>query len=237
MHEKDDVDAVVGAEAVLGASVTPEPGRASQGAARRLPTRFAAAIIGMILYGTAMAMMVRGAIGVAPWDVLSQGIALRTGLSFGTVTNALGVLVLLAWIPLRLRPGIGTLINVLLVGTAAQAALSVIPVVDALWIRVPLFLAGLVLLAVASGLYLAPQLGAGPRDGLMTGLNERFGLPIWVARTGIEIVVVTIGWILGGNVGVGTLVFALSIGPLCGKTLPWFAARVPGRPTPAGSGG
>lgn len=199
--------------------------------ASRLPTRLTALVIGLILYGVAMALMVRGGVGVAPWDVLTQGISLRTGLPFGLVTNLTGVVVLLLWIPLRQKPGIGTILNVLVVGTAAQAALVVLPPVESLWLRIPLFVAGLLLLAVASGLYISPQLGPGPRDGLMTGLHQRLGIPIWIARTTVEVLVVAVGWILGGNVGIGTLVFAFAIGPLCQRTLPWFSARVPGKPS------
>ncbi|WP_245579762.1 YczE/YyaS/YitT family protein [Brevibacterium album] len=205
---------------------------AAQSTARtptRLTARLAAVLLGLFLYGFAIALMLRAGVGVSPWDVLAQGIALRTGLAFGLVTNLIGLAVLLLWIPLRQRPGIGTVLNVLLVGTSAQLGLLLLPEVTALWVRMPLFAAGLLLLAVASGLYIAPQLGPGPRDGLMTGLHERFGAPIWLARTGIEVTVVLTGWLLGGNVGIGTLVFALAIGPLCQRTLPFFAARVPGR--------
>lgn len=212
-------------------TLTPTSPRPAQAAGRRLPTRLAALVIGLILYGVAIALMVVGGVGVPPWDVLTQGISLRTGLPFGLVTNLIGVVVLLLWIPLRQKPGIGTILNVLVVGTAAQAALLVLPTVEGLWLRILFFVAGLLLLAVASGLYISPQLGPGPRDGLMTGLNQRLGVPIWVARTTVEVLVVAMGWLLGGNVGVGTLIFAITIGPLCQRTLPWFAARVPGKPS------
>jgi uncharacterized membrane protein YczE len=195
---------------------------------RTLTIRLSAVLLGLFLYGFAIALMVRGGVGVSPWDVLAQGVSRQTGLPFGLTTNLIGLVVLLLWIPLRQRPGVGTVLNVLMVGTSAQVGLFLVPEVSALWLRIPLFAAGMVLLAVASGLYIAPRMGPGPRDGLMTGLHERWGVPIWIARTGIEVFVVAAGWLLGGNVGMGTLVFAVGIGPLCQRTLPFFAARIPG---------
>jgi uncharacterized membrane protein YczE len=195
--------------------------------------------IGIFLYGFAIGMMLQARIGVSPWDVLSQGVALRSGLPFGLVTNIIGALVLLLWIPIRQRPGWGTVLNVLFVGYSAQLALAVVPVVDSLWIRVPLFAAGLLLLGLATGLYLGAHFGPGPRDGLMTGIHRRTGWPLWIVRVGIELVVLAIGWVLGGDVGVGTLAFALLIGPVVQRTLPPFdlpvtpRRRRPGRGTGA----
>ena len=192
-------------------------------------------LLGLFLYGIAIALMVRAGIGVSPWDVLAQGVSLRTGLAFGLVTNLIGLVVLAFWIPLRQRPGLGTVLNVLLVGPSAQAGLWLIPQQTQLWAQILVFVAGLLLLAVATGLYIGPKLGPGPRDGLMTGLNARTGWPIWAVRTGIEVVVLIIGWILGGNVGMGTLAFALLVGPLCALTLPLFAIHLPqnaARPAP-----
>jgi uncharacterized membrane protein YczE len=189
-------------------------------------------LIGLFLYGIAIALMVRAAIGVSPWDVLAQGISLRTGIPFGLVTNLVGLAVLAFWIPLRQRPGLGTVLNVLLIGPSAQLGLWLIPQQTQLWAQVPVFTAGLLLLAVATGLYIGPKLGPGPRDGLMTGLHARTGRPIWAVRTAIEVTVLIIGWFLGGNVGVGTLAFALLVGPLCSLTLPFFAIRMP-EPAPA----
>ncbi len=203
---------------------------------RRLPTRLTALIVGLVLYGFSISLMNRAAVGISPWDVLSQGVSLQTGIPFGMVTNIIGAVVLLLWWPLKQKPGIGTVLNVLLIGTSAQLGLWILPPVESLWIRIPMFAAGLVLLAVASGIYIAPKLGPGPRDGLMTGLNQRFGWPIWIARTSIEVCVALIGFALGGNLGIGTVVFALLIGPLCQRTLPWFAARIPGAPVPTVSG-
>jgi uncharacterized membrane protein YczE len=190
-------------------------------------------LVGLFLYGFGIALMVRGAIGVAPWDVLSQGIALQTGLPFGLVTNIVGGVVLLLWIPIRQRPGIGTVLNVLLVGPSAQVGLWVIPEVDDLFSRVVLFAGGLAMVALATGLYIGARFGPGPRDGLMTGIHRKYGWKIWIVRTGLEVTVLTIGWLLGGNVGIGTLAFALLIGPMVGVTMPLLlvpAARTDPRP-------
>lgn len=192
-----------------------------------LTRRLAQLLIGLFLYGIAISMMVRAGIGVSPWDVLAQGLSLKTGLLFGLITNLVGIAVLAFWIPLRQRPGLGTVLNVLLVGPSAQLGLDLIPQQTQLWAQVLLFIGGLLLLAVATGLYIGPKLGPGPRDGLMTGLHARTGWPIWAVRTGIEVTVLVIGWFLGGNVGVGTLAFALLVGPLCSLTLPFFAIRLP----------
>jgi len=180
---------------------------------------------GLFLYGIGLALMVRAGIGVAPWDVLSQGISLRTGLSFGLVTNVVGAIVLLLWIPIRVRVGFGTVANVLLIGTCAQLGLNVIPQQTAPWAQALVFAGGLALVAVATGLYIGARLGPGPRDGLMTGLHRRTGWPIWVVRTSIEVIVLAAGWLLGGQFGIGTVAFALLIGPMVGVTLPLF--RIP----------
>ena len=192
-----------------------------------LTRRLTQLLIGLFVYGIAISMMVRAGIGVSPWDVLAQGLSIRTGIPFGLITNIVGLVVLLFWIPLRQRPGLGTVLNVLLIGPAAQLGLWLIPQQTVLWIQVTLFTAGLLLLAIATGLYIGPRMGPGPRDGLMTGLHARTGWPIWSVRTGIEVTVLIIGWILGGNVGIGTLAFAVLIGPLCSLTLPLFAIRLP----------
>ena len=180
---------------------------------------------GLFLYGIGLALMVRAGIGVAPWDVLSQGISLRTGVPFGLVTNIVGAVVLLLWIPIRVRVGFGTVANVLLIGTCAQLGLNVIPQQTVPWVQGLVFAGGLALVAVATGLYIGARLGPGPRDGLMTGLHRRTGWPIWVVRTSIEVIVLTAGWLLGGQFGIGTVAFALLIGPMVGVTLPLF--RIP----------
>ena len=177
-------------------------------------------LVGLFFYGFAIAMMVRAAIGVAPWDVLTQGILKQTGLSFGLITFIVSLFVMLLWIPIRQKPGVGTVLNVLLIGPAAEVGLAVIPVVDDLVLRILLFAGGLVLLAVATGLYIGARFGPGPRDGLMTGIHHRWGFRIWIVRTCIEVVVLSAGWLLGGNVGLGTLAFALLIGPMVNITIP-----------------
>lgn len=179
-------------------------------------------IIGIFLYGLSLAMMIRATLGVSPWDVLSQGGSLQTGIPFGFMTNIIGGIVLLLWIPLRQRPGVGTVLNVLFVGPSAEVGLAILGEPTQLWARVLLFTGGLVLLAVASGLYIGARFGPGPRDGLMTGLHSRFGLPIWLVRTAIEGTVLLLGWLLGGSVGLGTVAFALLIGPMINVSLPVF---------------
>jgi uncharacterized membrane protein YczE len=191
------------------------------------PRRLAQLLVGLMLYGIAMAGMMQATIGIEPWDVLAQGITRRTGVPFGLVTNLVGGLVLLLWIPLRQHPGLGTVLNVLLIGPAAQFGLWAIPQPHEMWLRILLFGAGMMLLAVASGLYIGAQYGPGPRDGLMTGLHRRTGWPLWAVRTGIEAVVLLIGWLLGGNVGWGTLAFAMGIGALVHITIPLFALTPP----------
>jgi uncharacterized membrane protein YczE len=176
-------------------------------------------LVGLALYGAAIALMLRAHLGVGPWDVLAQGVARVSALPFGLVTNGIGALLLLAWWPLRQRPGVGTLANVLLVGTGAQTVLDLTRPVEGFLAQATVFLAGMALLAVATGVYVGAGLGAGPRDGLMLGLHRRLGLPIWLARTLVEGTALLAGWLLGGNVGIGTLVFAVAIGPLCGRAI------------------
>lgn len=188
--------------------------------------RIAQLMAGLFLYGLAIAMMLRGGLGASPWDVLSQGVVLHSGLNFAIVTNAIGVLVLLLWIPIRQRPGVGTVANVLLIGPSIEVGLWMLPKPDTLAAQILLLAGGLALLAVATGLYIGARFGPGPRDGLMTGIHRRTGWPIWVVRTSIEVTVLAIGWMLGGTVGIGTLAFALLIGPMVNVTLPLL--RVPG---------
>lgn len=194
---------------------------------RRLPRRITQLLVGLFLYGLGIAFMVRGEIGAAPWDVLSQGISRHVPLSFGVITILTSLVVLLLWLPLRQRYGVGTLLNALLVGPSADVGLLLIPVGQPLWLRIAFFVIGLLFLAAATGLYIGAHFGPGPRDGLMTGLHKRTGWPIWIVRTGIEIVVVAVGWSLGGNVGIGTLAFALLVGPLCQYFMRIFAIRIP----------
>ncbi|MGW6378020.1 membrane protein YczE [Rhodococcus sp. NPDC055112] len=180
----------------------------------RLPTRLVALFAGLWLYGFSMALMVVAGLGLDPWDVFHQGVAQRTSLSFGTVTALTGAAVLLLWIPIRQRPGFGTIANVVVIAVSVDTSLALLPELDAMTVRVPMMLFAVVLNAFAAALYIGAGLGPGPRDGLMTGLVARTGLSVRLVRTGIEIAVLATGWLLGGTVGVGTVVYALGIGPL-----------------------
>ncbi len=181
--------------------------------------------IGLTLYGAAMAMLLRAALGLDPWDVFHQGLATHVGLSFGMLVNLVGALVLLLWIPLRQTPGIGTIANVLVIGTAVDLTMTVLPAVDDLGVRIALLLGGILLNGIAGAMYIGAGLGPGPRDGLMTGLVRRTGWSIRLVRTGIEFSVLVIGWLLGGTVGLGTVLYAVSIGPLVQAFLPLFTIR------------
>lgn len=189
-------------------------------------------LIGLVLYGAGCALTVEAGLGVDPWTVFAQGVSIHTGIGIGWVTNLAGFIVLLLWIPLRQRPGIGTIANILIVGTSLQFALWVIPPIDGFPAQLGMLAGGILLVALASGMYLGAHFGPGPRDGLMTGLHARFGWPVWTARAVVELVVLGIGWMLGGTVGIGTLVFAASIGPLVHLALPLLdSERATARPT------
>jgi len=186
---------------------------------RRLPQLFG----GLVLYGTSMAMQLRATLGLDPWDVFHQGVARHLPVTFGTVVAITGVAVLLLWIPMRQRPGIGTVANVIVIAVSVDVALALIAEPTGLPARIALLVAGIVLNGVASAAYIGARLGPGPRDGLMTGLAARTGWSIRLVRTGIELTVLATGWLLGGTVGVGTVIYALAIGPLTQAFLPWFA--------------
>jgi uncharacterized membrane protein YczE len=204
----------------------------SDRSATLLWTRRAVQLVGgLVAYGIAIALLVRAGIGVPPWDVFAQGITQQTGVPFGLIVNIVGALVLLLWIPLRQKPGVGTVFNVLLIGPSAELGLWLVPQQTVPWQQGVVFAGGLALLAVATGMYIGARLGPGPRDGLMTGLHTRTGLPIWAARTGIEVTVLVVGFVLGGQLGLGTLAFALLIGPMVNVTLPLL--RVPERRAPS----
>lgn len=179
-------------------------------------------LIGLVLYGAGCALTVEAGLGVDPWTVLAQGISVHTGIGIGWVTNILGFLVLLLWIPLRQKPGIGTIANILLVGTSMQVVLAVVPPISGITAQFAVLFAGIGLVAVASGLYIGAHFGPGPRDGLMTGIHARLRWPIWTSRAVVELTVLTIGWFLGGTVGIGTVLFAFLIGPLVHVSLPLF---------------
>lgn len=177
-------------------------------------------LIGLLLYGAGCALTVRAGLGVDPWTVFAEGVSIHTGIGIGWVTNIVGFLVLLLWIPLRQRPGVGTIANILLVGTSMQLVLWLVPPISGIALQIGVLLGGILVVAVASGLYIGARFGPGPRDGLMTGLHARLGWPIWVCRAGVEVTVLAIGWLLGGTVGVGTVLFAILIGPLVHVALP-----------------
>jgi uncharacterized membrane protein YczE len=181
--------------------------------------------VGLTLYGASMALQIRAGLGLNPWDVLHEGITAHAPWSFGATTAITGVLVLLLWIPLRQRPGIGTVANVLVIAAAVDAGLAVVPEQHAQAARIAMMAGGIVLNGVATALYVGARLGPGPRDGLMTGLAARTGRSIRAVRTGIEVVVLAMGWLLGGTVGVGTVLYAVGIGPLTQMFLPLVAVR------------
>ncbi|ALU38735.1 hypothetical protein AS188_02085 [Kocuria flava] len=191
-----------------------------------MPRRLVQLLAGLVLYGFSMGLLVRAQLGVIPWDVLHQGLAGRLGLSMGTVVIGLSLLLLLLWIPLRERPGIGTLANAVVVGLALDATLALLPPVEAMPLRVVAVLGGVALNAVATAAYIGVHLGPGPRDGLMTGLVRRTGGSVRVVRTSIEAVVVLAGWLLGGTVGLGTVLYALAIGPLVQPLMPRLSVRL-----------
>ncbi len=221
----------------------PEPGDESRLTAPRHVVRTVRLLVGLVLFAVSMAMLVRAGLGNMPWDVLTQGLSHRLDWSFGTVTLVLSAAVLVLWWPLRQRPGLGTVLNVLVIGLAVDPLLALLghlPDPLGLPAAVALVVGGILLNGVASGLYIGARMGPGPRDGLMTGLVGRTGLPIGVVRTSIEVTVVVAGWLLGGTVGFATLAFALTIGPLVHVLLPRLtvpevldAPQAPGMPAPA----
>lgn len=188
---------------------------------RRLPQLAA----GLVLYGVSMGLMIRSGLGLDPWDVLHDALSRRTGLTFGTITAIVGALVLLCWIPLRQRPGVGTVANIVVIAIAVDATLALVGQADAIAVRIALMVAGVVLNGLATATYIGVRLGPGPRDGLMTGLTARTKLSLRVVRTAIEVTVLATGWVLGGTVGVGTVLYALAIGPLTQAFLPLVTWR------------
>lgn len=176
--------------------------------------------LGLALYGFSIGLMVRSNLGLNPWDVFHQGLSELTGLSLGTIIIIIGGAVLLLWIPLRQRPGIGTIANVFLIGIFSDVSLWLIPPVHSLALAWAMLLGGIFLNGVAGGAYIGAGLGTGPRDGLMTGLVTRTGRSVRLVRTGIEMTVVAVGWALGGTLGLGTLLYAVAIGPIVHRMLP-----------------
>jgi hypothetical protein len=195
-----------------------------------MPRRLLQFCFGLLLCGLSVAMLVRAGLGLGPWDVFHEGGAERTGLSFGTILVLTGLVVLLLWIPLRQKPGWGTLFNQIGVGLTADLGLWLLPEVDGVLARILLLLGGILIQGIGIAAYIGAGMGPGPRDGLMTGLVARTGWTVRSVRTGIELIVLAGGWLLGGTVGVGTLLYAVTIGPVVHVALPWFAR--PGREDP-----
>lgn len=192
------------------ASLTPR----QQLRAGKLPARLVRLFVGLSLYGIAMALFVRAGLGLDPWDVFHYGIARHLGLDLGTTVILVSIPVLFLWLPLRQWPGFGTICNAIWIGVVTNIALAVIPAAHVLPLRVAMLAVALVINAVGGALYIGSQLGPGPRDGLMTGLHLRTGLSLRLVRTSLELTVLVVGWLLGGVVGIGTVLYAVSIGPL-----------------------
>jgi uncharacterized membrane protein YczE len=195
--------------------------------AGKLPRRLVQLYLGLTLYGASMGLMIQGNLGLDPWDVLHSGITKHLDVSFGTVVIVLSFVVLLAWIPLRQWPGLGTISNAIVIGLVTDLTLSTLDRPDALWLRIVFMAGGIVVNALAGALYIGAQFGPGPRDGLMTGLVRRTGLSVRLVRTTLEVTVLAIGWLLGGVVGFGTVAYALAIGPLVHFLLPIFTVKLP----------
>lgn len=189
---------------------------------RTTPRTLARLLAGLWLFGTGEALLVRSELGNTPWTVLAHGIALQTPLTIGAVTVLVGAAVLACWIPLRERPGLGTVCNVVVIGVAIDVTLALLGIPEPLVARWLFVLAGVALIGLGSGLYLSTRLGPGPRDGLMTGIHRRTGWPVAGVRGGIEVTVLAAGWVLGGTVGLGTIAFAALIGPAVGSALAVF---------------
>lgn len=213
---------------------------ALRGSGRRLTRRVTQLYVGLLLYGASAGLMVRAGLGLDPWDVFHQGLSDHIGLSIGTVSIIVGAAVLLLWWPMRQRPGLGTVSNVVLVGLSMDATLWLMPEPRALAVRIPLLVGAVVLNGLATGLYISARFGPGPRDGLMTGLHQVTGRSIRLVRTGIELAVLVTGMLLGGSAGVGTVLYALAIGPLAQFFLPLCAiphASGDGDPSPVVASG
>ena len=199
----------------------------------RLPRRIVQLLVGLALLGFATGLLARADLGLTPWVVLHQGLAERLGVNLGSTTIGIGLVLLLAWIPLRERPGVGTVANVLLVGLAVDATLAVVPAVDALAGRIAMALAGVVLTSLALATYIGVRLGPGPRDGLMTAFVRRTGRSVRLVRTSIEVTVLLAGFLLGGTVGLATLLVVITIGPLTQFFVGYLRIGLPGDPAPA----
>jgi uncharacterized membrane protein YczE len=202
---------------------------------RGRPSTLVVLVLGLWLFGTGEAMLVDAALGNAPWTVFAQGISVRTGITIGLATFLTSVAVLLMWIPLRERPGLGTIANAVIIAVALQVMIGVLPSPESFGWRLAQVVGGIALVGVGSGLYLTTNLGPGPRDGLMTGIHQRTGVAVTPVRLSIEVVVLAAGWVLGGTVGLGTVLFALLIGPSVGyglRLVGWLAGARGEAPPP-----
>ncbi|MFC5342684.1 YitT family protein [Brevundimonas staleyi] len=195
--------------------------------------RFIQLQIGLLLYGASLALMVRANLGLNPWSVFHQGLSELTGISLGLIVNLVGALVLLIWIPLRQKPGVGTICNVLVIGTAADVALAMLPPITGLPLRAAFLIGAILLNGAATGAYIGAGLGPGPRDGLTTGGVRLTGLPVGWVRTALEAIVLALGWMLGGTIGIGTVLYAMSNGPLLQFFLPMFEIKDAPKVAPA----
>lgn len=204
------------------------PFPSSRELARRLPR----CVLGLAAFGVGIAGIIRARLGAAPWDVFHQGASDQLGISIGVMIQIVGVVLLLGFIPLRQKYGIATILNALEIGFVVDLVLPRLPDTDSLPVRWALLLGGVAVIALGSGLYIGSGLGTGPRDGIMVGLNERFGWSIQRSRTSVELVALACGVALGGTVGAGTVIFALGIGPLAQRTIPWFRLPPLGREVP-----
>lgn len=197
---------------------------------RRMTRRMVQLVIGLWLYGVTMALLVESGLGLDPWDVFHEGLTHHLPLTFGQVVILVGAVLLLLWVPLRQRPGIGTVLNVVLIGIAVDVTLALLPTPDALGVQVGFLLVGVVGNGIAGALYIGADLGTGPRDGLWTGIVRRTGRSVRLVRTSLEVTVLVVGFVLGGTVGVGTVLYALAIGPVVQLFLPLTQVRRPERP-------
>ncbi|MEY4494472.1 MAG: hypothetical protein RL570_587 [Actinomycetota bacterium] len=178
--------------------------------------------IGLMFYGLGLAMIVEAEIGLPPWDVFAKGISIQLGITYGIASVIVSALVLLAWIPLKVKPGIGSILNAILIGLWSDVFIPIIPALDSYWANLAMFLIGMVIVATATGIYITSYLGSGPRDGLMIGTQKLLGWPLWQIRTMYEVFVLVIGWLMGGQVREGTLIFAVCIGVLMQMSLKIF---------------
>lgn len=191
--------------------------------------RFLRLFVGLFVYGLGISLMVRASIGIPPWDVLAQGISIQTQLSFGISQVLVSVTVLLTWIPLKVKPGIGSILNAVLIGLSTDVWLPLLPKFDHFIVQILIFVLGMCVVAFCTGLYISSNFGMGPRDGLVMGTRRKFGWPVWAIRTVYESFVLLIGWLLGGQVGLGTVMFAFGIGYLMQASLRLFKIETKGK--------